>query len=116
MSCLKVPKHIAAVQFGFVPGYFTGSIAYIFQPIGSIVSGWFTDPLGRKKSMFIVNFPHVIAWFLMYKATEVWHIFVANVLLGLGVGLMEAPILTYVGEIRYFFSKLSKRGCALLCQ
>lgn len=61
---------------------FTGSIAFICQPIGSIASGWITDPIGRKKSMFIVNFPHLIAWFLMYKATEVWHIFVANVLLG----------------------------------
>lgn len=26
-------------------------------------------------------------------------IFIANVLLGLGVGLMEAPIIVYVGEI-----------------
>lgn len=77
----------------------TGSIAFVCQPIGSIISGWITDPLGRKRAMFIVNFPHVIAWFLMYNATSVWQIFIANTLLGLGVGLMEAPILTYVGEI-----------------
>lgn len=72
---------------------FAGSISFICQPIGSILSGYMTDPLGRKKAMFIVNFPHVIAWFLMYKATAVWHIFVANVLLGLGIGLgMEYSI------------------------
>lgn len=50
--------------------------------------------------MFIVNIPHVIAWYMMYNATTVTEIFIANTLLGLGVGLMEAPILTYVGEIR----------------
>lgn len=66
------------IRFDFV----SGSIAFVCQPIGSIASGWITDPLGRKKAMFIVNFPHVIAWFLMYRATEVWHIFVANILLG----------------------------------
>lgn len=66
-----------------------GSIAFICQPLGSIVSGWITDPLGRKKAMFFVNIPHVIAWFLMYQANEVWHIFAANVLLGLGVGFVD---------------------------
>lgn len=70
----------------------TGSIAFICQPVGSIISGWITDPLGRKRAMFIVNVPHVIAWFMMYNASSIWQIFVANTLLGLGVGLMEAPI------------------------
>lgn len=76
------------------------SMALIFQPIGSIFSSFITDPLGRKQAMFIVNFPHVIAWLMMYNATSIRDIFIANILLGFGVGLMEAPILTYVGEIR----------------
>lgn len=50
--------------------------------------------------MFLVNIPHVIAWILMYNATSIGEVFAANVMLGLGVGLMEAPIITYVGEIR----------------
>lgn len=49
--------------------------------------------------MMFVNIPLVIAWFMMYNANSVWEIFVANVLLGLGVGLMESPIITYIGEI-----------------
>lgn len=57
------------------------------------------EPLGRKRAMFIVNIPHVIAWIMMYRATSIFEVFAANVLLGLGVGLMEAPIITYVGEI-----------------
>lgn len=57
------------------------------------------DPLGRKRSMLIVNIPHIIGWFMMYNANSIWMIFLANILFGLGVGLMEAPIITYIGEI-----------------
>ncbi|XP_055326069.1 facilitated trehalose transporter Tret1-like [Sitodiplosis mosellana] len=49
--------------------------------------------------MILVNVPLIIAWFLMYTAGSVWQIFVANILLGLGVGLMESPVITYIGEI-----------------
>lgn len=76
------------------------SIAFICQPLGSIMSGWISEPLGRKRAMFLVNIPHVIAWVMMYNASTIEEVFAANVLLGLGVGLMEAPIITYVGEIR----------------
>lgn len=36
---------------------------------------------------------------MMYNATSVTEIFVANALLGLGIGLQESAILTYIGEI-----------------
>lgn len=49
--------------------------------------------------MMIVNVPNAIAWFMMYNASSVVEIFIANALLGFGLGLMEAPIMTYVGEI-----------------
>lgn len=87
------------VQLTAVQASWLGSIAYVCEPIGSIVSGWISEPLGRKRAMLLVNIPHLIAWLMMYNSTTLWEIFVANILLGLGVGLMEAPILTYVGEI-----------------
>lgn len=80
-----------------------GSIAYICEPLGSVVSGWISEPLGRKHAMLVVNIPHLIAWLLLYYSTTLWEIFLANILLGLGVGLMEAPIITYVGEIWWVF-------------
>lgn len=49
--------------------------------------------------MILVNIPHIIAWLMLFYSTTLWEIFVAYALLGLGVGLMEAPIITYVGEI-----------------
>lgn len=76
-----------------------GSLGFIGQPIGSALSGWVTEPLGRKRAMILVNIPHIIAWTMLYMAQSHEEIYVAVVLIGLGVGLMEAPILTYVGEI-----------------
>ena len=67
-----------------------GSVHYIVEPIGSIVSGMITDPLGRRRTMMFVNIPLIIGWFMMYNASSVTEIFVADILLGLGVGLMES--------------------------
>lgn len=74
-------------------------MAFIFQPLGSIASGIVLEPLGRKKSMILVNIPHIIGWTLLYYASSLTEIYIAAILLGLGVGFMEAPIITYVGEI-----------------
>ncbi|XP_031639030.1 facilitated trehalose transporter Tret1-like [Contarinia nasturtii] len=78
---------------------YLGGVVFIFEPIGSILSAFITDSLGRKRAMMIVTIPYAIAWFMMYNAGSVAEIFVANSLLGFGIGLMEAPIMTYVGEI-----------------
>lgn len=49
--------------------------------------------------MLLVNIPFIVGWFMLYNATTVTEVFVAHSLLGLGVGLMESPIITYIGEI-----------------
>ena len=49
--------------------------------------------------MILVNFPHLIGWFIFYFATSVPMLYVSSVIMGLGIGFMEAPIITYVGEI-----------------
>ncbi|XP_058448099.1 facilitated trehalose transporter Tret1-like [Malaya genurostris] len=76
-----------------------GSVAYICQPIGSVLSGIVLEPLGRKRSMILVNIPHIIGWLMLHFAGSLEEMYIAAVLLGLGVGFMEAPIVTYVGEI-----------------
>ncbi|XP_055305860.1 facilitated trehalose transporter Tret1-like [Sitodiplosis mosellana] len=74
-------------------------MVFLIQPLGSILSAVLTDPLGRIKTMILVNIPFAIGWFLMYRASAVWEIFVGMGLQGLAIGLLEAPILTYLGEI-----------------
>lgn len=51
--------------------------------------------------MLLVNIPFIIAWFMMYRASSIVEVFIAYALLGFGVGLAEAPIITYIGEITY---------------
>ncbi|KAJ8711695.1 hypothetical protein PYW08_008649 [Mythimna loreyi] len=76
-----------------------GSLSFLTQPIGALVSGPFVDYVGRKRATFFVNLPHVVAWILMYFAWNVPSLFIGNALLGIGTGIMEAPINSYVGEI-----------------
>lgn len=49
--------------------------------------------------MILVNIPISMAWILLGYATSVQMILAAVFLLGLGNGLMEAPVITYLGEI-----------------
>lgn len=85
----------------------------IFQPIGGVLTG-FTEPMGRKKALICVNIPYAIAWLLLYYSASLTMIYVAFALLGLGIGLMEAPIFTYIGEIWYlqFVPQLKKMSAS----
>ncbi|GAB0097352.1 facilitated trehalose transporter Tret1 [Sergentomyia squamirostris] len=76
-----------------------GSLAFVCQPIGCILSGWVTERLGRKRAMIVVNFPHIAAWLLLHNASSVTEMYAAAVILGLGVGFMETPVISYIGEI-----------------
>lgn len=51
--------------------------------------------------MILVNIPFVIGWLTLHQASSVTEIFIGFLILGLAVGLMEAPVVTYLGEIWY---------------
>lgn len=55
--------------------------------------------MGRKLALICVNIPYVVAWILLYYAQSLNMIYISFMLLGIGLGLMEAPIFTYIGEI-----------------
>lgn len=76
----------------FVLGIFAFSNIVFFQ-------NFETDALGRRRAMLLVNIPFIICWFTMYQATSVTEVFIAYACLGFSVGLTEAPIITYIGEI-----------------
>lgn len=57
------------------------------------------DPLGRKRSMILVNIPFIIGWYMLCQASAVWEIYTGFVVLGIAIGLSEAPVITYLGEI-----------------
>ncbi|XP_055302406.1 facilitated trehalose transporter Tret1-like [Sitodiplosis mosellana] len=64
-----------------------------------MLSVFMTDPLGRKRSMIFVNIPLALGWLMIYQGDFYWKILTGCAFLGLGIGLMEAPIITYLGEI-----------------
>lgn len=82
-----------------IPSHNLGGMGYILQPIGCFISGFIIDPLGRKRAMIIVNIPFIIGWLTLYQSTSIVEIFIAYGLVGFGVGLVEAPVISYLGEI-----------------
>ncbi|XP_063922496.1 facilitated trehalose transporter Tret1-like isoform X1 [Zophobas morio] len=76
-----------------------GSINLICVPVGCLLSGAATQPIGRKRAMQLVNIPFLTAWLLFYFSNDVWQIFLALCITGVTGGLLEAPTLTYVAEI-----------------
>ncbi|KAH8278702.1 hypothetical protein KR018_007521, partial [Drosophila ironensis] len=75
------------------------SINLICVPLGCLFSGIITQPLGKRRAMQFVNLPILAAWLMFHFATRTEHLYAALCLAGLGGGLMEAPVLTYVAEI-----------------
>ncbi|XP_054266805.1 facilitated trehalose transporter Tret1-like isoform X2 [Macrosteles quadrilineatus] len=78
--------------------WFAGLI-FIAQPLGSVVSGFLQDQLGRKLCMMVVNIPQLMAWVALHYATSATTLFVSVATMGLSLGFMEAPVLSYIGEI-----------------
>ncbi|KAF5299384.1 hypothetical protein FQR65_LT09425 [Abscondita terminalis] len=76
-----------------------GSMSLLTVPIGSLLSGIITQPIGRKRSMQFVTIPFVICWIGFYFSTKLWHIYFALALMGFFGGLVEAPFSAYVSEI-----------------
>ncbi|XP_034488898.1 facilitated trehalose transporter Tret1 isoform X2 [Drosophila innubila] len=75
------------------------SINLICVPLGCLFSGLLTQPLGKRRAMQFVNLPILAAWLMFHFSTRTEHLYAALCLAGLGGGLMEAPVLTYVAEI-----------------
>lgn len=76
VRCLRVHTEIPDLIRLFAQ--FLASIAFILQPLGSIASGIILEPLGRKKSMILVNAPHIAGWLLLYYATSLTDLYVAG--------------------------------------
>ncbi|XP_063707647.1 uncharacterized protein LOC134836358 [Culicoides brevitarsis] len=91
------------------------SINLIFVPFGCIVSGAFTQALGRRRAMQIITFPIFVSWMLFYFAQSVWYLYAALILSGFSGGLMEAPVLTYVAEVTQPAIRGSLSGTGTLC-
>lgn len=50
-------------------------------------------------TMLYVNGPLFLGWLLMRFGTQVSHLYIAEIIMGTSIGLMDAPHITYLGEI-----------------
>ncbi|XP_055387617.1 facilitated trehalose transporter Tret1-like [Condylostylus longicornis] len=75
-----------------------GSIYLIILPIGTIISGYITEATGRRTSLIICCIPLIIGWLICYLSTNILMLFIGDIFLGFGTGLMEPPIIAYVAE------------------
>ncbi|KAH8274117.1 hypothetical protein KR044_011108 [Drosophila immigrans] len=75
------------------------SINLICMPLGCLFSGMFAQYLGKRRAMQLINLPMLAAWLLFHYATCTEHMYVALCFVGIGGGLMEAAVITYVAEI-----------------
>ncbi|KAH1024659.1 hypothetical protein HUJ05_004113 [Dendroctonus ponderosae] len=76
-----------------------GSVNLLCVPLGCFLSGYVTQPFGRRRSMQFVTVPFLAAWLIFQYATEPWHVFLALCITGFSGGLLEAPTLTYLAEV-----------------
>ncbi|XP_075215690.1 facilitated trehalose transporter Tret1-like isoform X2 [Lycorma delicatula] len=75
------------------------SIIYASHPFATLISGFCQDTFGRKRVLHAVNIPIFIGWILIYFSSSVVYLNCAAILLGLSLGFIEAPALSYIGEI-----------------
>ncbi|CAI6374203.1 unnamed protein product [Macrosiphum euphorbiae] len=82
-----------------------GSILFIFHPTGSFLSGFLQERYGRKRCMIFANVPSIFGWILLYYTHSTVSLYSFTVLMGLGIGFSEAPILSYVESPVWLVSK-----------
>lgn len=78
----------------------SGSIGIAAQVIGGIFSGFIAEAIGRKTALCVINIPLFTGWLLLYSAQSLAQIYIAALLFGLSIGLINSPSSVYVGEIR----------------
>uniref|UniRef100_A0A1B0CIY0 Putative sugar transporter n=1 Tax=Lutzomyia longipalpis TaxID=7200 RepID=A0A1B0CIY0_LUTLO len=121
---IAIPPLLGTVEskeeeiFHFTPeeASWFGSLAFICTPIGSILSGWVTEPIGRKNAMILVNLPHIAAWLILHFATSVHHMYLAQPAIR-GILTSSAGVAATLGFfIGYLLGTLvTWREAALVC-
>lgn len=76
-----------------------GSILFLVHPLGAVISGYFLEVVGRKRLMMVVCVPFFGGWILLYFANTVRMILLGTIVMGVGLGFCEAPIISYLGEV-----------------
>ena len=94
-----LPHQIGTLNYTFIFLLYAGSILFIFHPTGSFLSGFLQERYGRKRCMILANVPSIFGWILLYYTHSTVSLYSSTVLMGLGIGFSEDPILSFIGDI-----------------
>ncbi|XP_074042161.1 trehalose transporter 1-like protein isoform X2 [Leptinotarsa decemlineata] len=67
--------------------------------ITCLVASTLSDTIGRKKTLFIVYIPQILAWALPAISTNLYLIYAARILEGVGDGIIFTALPMYIGEV-----------------
>lgn len=95
------------IFIGFIS--FAASFTFIGHPFGSLLSGFLSDTLGRRKALMFIVGPAVFAFIALGLVESYIGICVCFFLLSFIFGLKDAPSVVYVSEV----SQPSIRGTLL---
>ncbi|XP_048516312.1 facilitated trehalose transporter Tret1-like [Athalia rosae] len=75
------------------------SLAAIGGLLGALPAGKLADSVGRRRSMLVMGSPFLLSWILLVLATDIWSLYAARLIAGIGSGANCVLSLMYVGEI-----------------
>ncbi|XP_003703873.2 facilitated trehalose transporter Tret1 [Megachile rotundata] len=87
-------------------GSWVGSLLALGAIAGAFPSGNLADKHGRKKTLLMLSAPFLASWGIIILTSEVWLLYAARFLVGIGVGAGCVVGPTYISEI----SEVSTRG------
>lgn len=80
-------------------GSLIGSTLTIGGVLGTLIFGYIANTIGRKKSIFLIAFPQIIGWILMYFAQSAIMLIIFRFLAGVAAGGVLTVISCFISEI-----------------
>lgn len=76
-----------------------GSLLALGGFVGAIVFGQITEKFGKKTALFLLVFPHLGFWCLVYMSTHVYHLYLARFIAGITGGGIIRTVSLFIAEI-----------------
>jgi MFS family permease len=76
-----------------------GSVLTVGGLFGTFVFGFASSRIGSKKSIFLMAFPQIFGWILMYYAENVLSLIIFRLLAGFSAGGVLTVISSFITEI-----------------
>jgi MFS family permease len=67
--------------------------------VGTIVFGWLSDAIGRKKSILLIGIPQISSWLYIRLGTNIVHLYLGRFLGGIAGGGCFILVPMYIAEI-----------------